>query len=170
MQYQPARNLQNGQEPVVTETASPKLDILRVVGFLQNVMAEIDGTLEPSAPNPYLNMLLHLVDSHFRGRTVSPSSMAANSGVPYATSTRKLADLVAAGLIEQRPRTKTGKTFSLHPSETLLALFDQLSGRIDRIGQASFGPRATGTADYYFGGSYQAGQSTIPRFGCCRRR
>ncbi|WP_249219025.1 extracellular solute-binding protein [Loktanella sp. SALINAS62] len=134
----------------------------QIVGFLQELLTELDSAIEPGAPNPYMNMLLHLLDSHFEGRVVSPSSMVASSGVPYATSTRKLAEITDAGLIEQRARTKTGKTFSLHPSPKLLSLFHQLSSRIDRIARERYGQTSAASTDYYFGESYQPGQATIP--------
>jgi multiple sugar transport system substrate-binding protein len=73
---------------------------------------------------------------------------------------RKLADIQAAGLVEHRPRTRTGKSFSLHPSPDLLARFSQLANRIDRIARASFAV-ADPSQDYFFGGSYQQGQAII---------
>ena len=135
-------------------------EIARVVGFLGNLCMEIDTSLDPSTPNPHLNMMLHVLKGHFEGRLVSSSSMAAASGVPYATAMRKLADLHKAGLVEQRPRTKSGRSFSLHPSAALLERFSQLSSRIGRMARASFdgGPAAS---DYFYGGSYVPGQAAI---------
>jgi len=163
-----AQDIQSGQNLSVAADApgaapaSPELE--RVVRFLQDVAVEIDTTLEPTSPNPYMNMLLHLLRCHSEGRVVSPSGLVAASGVPYATGVRKLAEIQSAGLVEQRPRTRSGKSFSLHPSRALLDTFNQLADRIDRIARATFGSSAPrGKADdYYFGGSYQPGQATIP--------
>jgi len=138
-------------------------ELHQVVHFLQDLCAEVDTTLEPSAPNPYLNMSLHLIQSHLEGRLVTASSMVAASGVPYATANRKLAEMQKAGLIRQRPRSKTGKSFSLHPTRALLTDWSQLADRIHRFAEARFGsaaPKAE-TADYYFGGSYMPAQSQI---------
>ena len=139
-------------------------DIPRVVDFLLELTAEIDSTIEPAAPNPYLNMLLHLMNSHFAGRVVSPSGMVAASGVPYATGTRRLSEIMESGLVEQRPRTKSGKSFSLHPSAELFKIFDQFADRVDRIARTHFDHTGMPphSDDYYFGGSYQAGQAMIP--------
>ncbi|GGH33080.1 ABC transporter substrate-binding protein [Cribrihabitans marinus] len=136
----------------------------RVVDFLAEICIEIDTSLEPNTPNPHLNMILHLLRSHIEGRLVSASSMVAAAGVPYATAMRKLGDIQSAGLVEQRPRTKTGKSFSLHPSPDLLDRFNQLADRIDRIASAAFGAEGPGreAKDYYFGGSYVPGQALIP--------
>jgi hypothetical protein len=95
-----------------------ELELERVVGFLGDVCVEIDTSIDPTTRNPHLNMLLHLLKGHLEGRLVSASSMAAASGVPYATAMRKLGELQTPDFIEQRPRTKSGRSFSLHPSAT----------------------------------------------------
>ncbi|WP_397544387.1 extracellular solute-binding protein [Roseovarius salis] len=136
---------------------------MSIVRFLEELFAEIDTYIEPTAPNPYLMMSLHLLRSHQEGRTVTASSMVGASGVPYATAMRKLADMHNAGLIEQRPRSKTGKSFSLHPSETLMERWSQLADRVQRLAAHSFAPavRTAEGSDYYFGDSYQPGQALI---------
>ncbi|MEE4348147.1 MAG: extracellular solute-binding protein [Paracoccaceae bacterium] len=142
-------------------SATPELE--RVVQFLMDLSVELDISIGPNTPNPHLNMILHLLRNHADGRMVSPSAMVSAAGVPYATATRKLAELQDAGLIERRPRTRTGKSFSLHPSPDLLDSFNQMADRIDRMVRSSFGGVRTDsdTADYYYGGSYQPGTATI---------
>lgn len=156
-----SENIHDGQS--ATSEAAPQTgpDLERVVAFLSELSLEIDTTLDPTTPNPHLNMILHLMRGHIDGKLVSTSSMVSAARVPYATAMRKLSGIQKAGLVEQRPRTKTGKSFSLHPSAALLARFNELAGRIDRIGSATFGG-GSNTQDYFFGGSYQAGQATIP--------
>jgi multiple sugar transport system substrate-binding protein len=141
--------------------ATPEL--ARVVEFLTSLCIELDASIEPNTPNPHLNMILHLLHSHSEGRLVSPSSMVAAAGVPYATATRKLAELKDSGLLEQRPRTKSGKSFSLHPSPRLLDRFSQVADRIERLARVSFGTASETeeTEHYYYGGSYQATRATI---------
>lgn len=141
--------------------SSSTAELSRVVDFLNDVSGEIDTSLNPNTVNPHLNMVLHLLRCHLDGRLVSTSSIVASSGVPYATAMRKLGDIQAAGLVEQRPRTKTGKSFSLHPSPALLERFGELANRIDRIARANYASEET-PKDYFFGGSYQKGQATIP--------
>jgi len=168
MQQNAAKNIHSGQSGAAAVAAKPAMaaspELERVVHFLQDICVEIDTAIDPNTPNPHLNMILHLLHSHCTGRVVSPSAMVSASGVPYATGTRKLAEIQAAGLVEQRPRTKSGKSFSLHPSQHLLDAFNQVSDRIDRMARSAFctGSQAESRADYYFGGSYQPGQATIP--------
>jgi multiple sugar transport system substrate-binding protein len=164
MNKQSAENSRFGQDatPSGARVAAPgaEADLVRVTGFLSDLCVEIDTSLEPNTTNPHLNMILHLLQAHFEGRLVSATSIVSASGVPYATAMRKLGEIQAAGLVEQRPRTKTGKSFSLHPSPALLDRFSELASRIDRIARGAFGA-APSSPDYFFGDSYVAAKATI---------
>ncbi|WP_223422158.1 ABC transporter substrate-binding protein [Tateyamaria pelophila] len=143
--------------PVQTEA-------LGALSFLENFNGELESTLEIVAPNAHLRMMVHLLRGHFEARTVTPTSLIGASHVPYATATRRLKEMVDSGLIEQRPRTKSGKTFSMHPSDKLLDQWMQLSGRLRRLAETEFGgvEQTEEAQDYYFGGSYKAAQSIPP--------
>ncbi len=95
---------------------------------------------------------------------MTQTSLVGAAGVPYATATRRLKEMVDAGLVELRPRTRSGKTFSAHPSAELLSRWHQLSGRVRRLAQQNFSePEArAGESDYYFGGSYLAANAIRP--------
>ncbi len=72
--------------------------------------------------------------------------------------------MIEAGLIDQRPRTKSGKGFSMQPSEKLLDQWTRVSGRIRRLTETYFGTDS-GTEedrDHYFGGSYMTTRSIQP--------
>ncbi|CTQ65019.1 Maltose-binding periplasmic proteins/domains [Roseibium alexandrii] len=147
-----------------TLTPQAKTEILQVLGFLQNFEDELDGLLEVTAPNPYVKMSAYLVKRHLEAKAVTPTSLIGASGIPYATATRRMKEMVDAGLIEQRPRTASGKSFSLHPSAEMLEAWTQFSNRVRRLAGQSFGsvePRSD-TQDYYFGGSYLAAQTIQP--------
>ncbi len=167
MQLSAANSSQFGQSGAIKPSDSAAMttdpDLERMTLFLTNLLVELDNSIDPSTPNPHLNMILHLLRCHSEGRIVSPSSLVSASGVPYATATRKLAEIEKAGLIERRVRTRTGKSHSLHPSARLLDSFTQLADRIDRHVRSAFGMvnQTRETTDYYFGGSYQPGRAAI---------
>jgi len=149
-----------------TGAASPqaKSEMLRIVSFLEELGEELEDSSDLFAPGPHFRMALHLIRGHLEAKVVTPTSLIGASRVPYATANRRMRDMVEAGLIEQRPRTRTGKSFSLHPSDRLLELWMQVTGRVRRMAEAEFGgrERAANARDYYFGGSYMAAQSIQP--------
>lgn len=140
------------------------VDLLEMVAFLEELMAESDASFELSEPDGYFNMSRHLIRQHLDGKTVTATSLAAVSGLPYATAKRRIAEMLDAGWIEQRPRTATGKSFSLHPSDALLSDWMAYLGRVRRLGERFFA-RSAATAskrDYFFGGSYIETRSIEP--------
>ena len=150
-----------GSSPV---SPRAKVETLELLSFLEDFSDELEGSLDLIVPNAHLRMALHLLHGHFDARIVTPTSLISASRVPYATANRRMREMMDAGLIEQRPRTKTGKSFSLHPSDKLLGQWMQLSGRLRRLAEAHFGgqARAQDTKDYYFAASYSAAQSIPP--------
>ena len=152
-----------GPEPSSITPERDGTSVLNVIAFLQDLNGEIATAIEPSAPNPYLNMALHLVRSHLEGRVVTASNLVGESGVPYATGMRKLEEMSGAGLVSQRPRSKTGKSFSLHPSPSLIRSCTQLCDRVRRMSMNTFGGArdSTGESEYYFGGSYMPGKALL---------
>jgi multiple sugar transport system substrate-binding protein len=157
-------NAMRGQNESYLVSPQAKTEMLRILSFLEDFGDELETSVEFFAPNPFLRMTLHLIRGHLEAMTVTPTSLIGASQVPYATANRRLKEMVASGLIEQRPRTQSGKSFSLHPSEKLLEQWMQLSGRVERLAEAQFGgrERAPTTKDYYFGGSYLSAQSIPP--------
>ena len=115
-----------------------------ILSFLEELGDEMEDSLDILAPNAHLRMALHLLQGHFDARTITPTSLISASRVPYATANRRMQEMIEHGLIEQRPRTRTGKSFSMHPSDKLLAQWMQLSGRVRRLAETRFGGRARG--------------------------
>ena len=141
-----------------------KTEALETLSFLAEFSDELESLFDLATPNPHLRMAMHLLNGHFTGKTVTPTALIGASRVPYATANRKLKEMVDAGLIEQRPRTKSGKSFSMHPSQEMLDRWVQVSGRLLRLAETKYGGRQRGqqARDYYFGGSYAAAQSIPP--------
>lgn len=128
------------------------------IAFLESLSAELETLVELRKPNPYLNIASHLMLAHLEGRTVTPSSAVAAAGVPYATAVRRLAEMSEAGYVDHRPR-KSGKTFTIHPSEKLIARWQQLSDRLPRLVSDHLGLDGDPlSADYYFQSSYRSTQ------------
>lgn len=140
------------------------LEMLNVISFLEAFGEELEDSVDFFAPNPHFRMSLHLIRSHFEAKSVTPTSLIGASGVPYGTATRRMKEMVEDGLIDQRPRTRSGKTFTLHPSAKLLESWTQLTGRLERLALTHFSSvgASAGVDDYYFGGSYMAARPIPP--------
>ena len=157
-------NAMGGHKQSTPVSPQANAEALDVLSFLEDFSNELEGAFAIMAPNAHMRMALHLLQGHFEARTITPTSLISASGVPYATANRRLKEMVDEGLIEQRPRTSTGKSFSMHPSEKLLGQWMQLSGRVRRLAETCFdtGEASQDTKDYYFGGSYAAARSVAP--------
>mgnify|MGYP006273035421 CR=1 FL=1 len=130
----------------------------RLLDFVARMQTETEECLA-IAPQREARMQLHLLRSHLRGRTETPSSLIAASGLPRGTAHRALAAMIDRGQILQRPRTASGKTFSLHPSPALLSAWMDYARRMKALVGSAFGLRHG--SDYFFGASYLSA-SIIP--------
>ena len=141
-----------------------KAEMLRIIGFLEELGDELEGFSDICAATPNLRIAMHLVRGHLEGKVTTLTALISASRAPYATANRRVKDMVDTGMIEQRPRTKTGKSFSMHPSHRLLEQWSQLSGRVRRLANKQLGSNEDShdTTDYYFGGSYLDAQSIPP--------
>lgn len=157
-------NVMQSHNPHTSSAPPAQPEALEELSFLEDFNDELETTFDIIAPNAHLRMAVHLLRGHLEGKTVTPTSLIGASHVPYATADRRLKEMVKAGLIEYRPRTPTGKSFSVHPSEKLLEAWMQMSGRVRRLAETRFGGsvKAEEARDYFYGGSYNAAQSIPP--------
>ena len=139
-------------------------EMLAIIHFLNEYTTEVAAAFDLSAQDPYFLMTTNLIQHHLEAKPVTATSLVAASGTPYATAKRRLQEMIDAGLVEQRPRTKTGKSFSLHPSAKMIDNWTLFTGRLRRIVARNFGAHDHDreAQDYYFAGSYLAGRSIQP--------
>jgi len=151
--------------PAITEHAADRLtrqSLRGAIEFLDSLAVEVDTLIDLGDRQPYLRIAIHLMQAHLDGRAVTPSSAVAAAGVPYATAVRRLNEMIADGFIDRRTKTRSGKTFTLHPSLKLIERWTQFSDRLPRLAQEKLGVAAARGADYYYGGSYRDTQVIRP--------
>lgn len=120
-------------------------DLTRTIDLLER-MREL-GTLwlPQSETDPFLNMSLHVMKRHLTGQLVTPTSLAQAAGVPYTTATRRVKAMLDKGLLDTRPRTRSGRTVSLHPSPALVSsMTGYLTGVRAALQQNPLPPPGTG--------------------------
>jgi len=100
--------------------AAPDPEMHKFLALMEMLQDEFEKTLLLQIPQRELRMVIDLVRSHLAGRMVTISSLIASSGLSHGTAVRTIENLHRRALIIKRCKTRTGKSFSLHPSETLL--------------------------------------------------
>lgn len=139
------------------EMSSHELE--RFLEFFSRLLHETEDCLGQAVLGRDLQIPLLLMRSHLRGRTETPSSLIAASGLPRGTAHRMIEAMLVAGLITRRPRTRTGKTFTLHPSPKLIRQWLDYARRMKALLGTAFG--LSNNVDYFFGASYLSA-SVIP--------
>jgi multiple sugar transport system substrate-binding protein len=139
-------------------------ELLRIITFLERMRQPYDKLLNAAEPDPNWNIILYLMKNHLRGENVTMSSLASAADVPFASAMRRIHKLIESGDIQLRKRGNTGKSYYLEPSRKLAIGFTTYASRVKALLADTFGLRS-GSADaedYYFGGSYFAGQIIPP--------
>jgi multiple sugar transport system substrate-binding protein len=139
-------------------------ELLRIISFLERMRSPYDELLRAAEPDPNWNMILYLMKTHFRRENVTMSSLASAADVPFASAMRRIHRLIASGDIFLRQRGTTGKSHYIEPSRKLVISFTEYASRVKSLLADTFGipSGSADTDDYYFGGSYFAGQIIPP--------
>lgn len=111
----------------ISALASPDEGLLRFLDYMDEQMLAFESAHSLFKPNAHIRMCVELLRRHFQGKVTSPTLLVDISGVPYATATRRLNELVESGLINRRARHKSERSFTLHPSDQLLTLWIQMA-------------------------------------------
>ena len=139
-------------------------ELLRIITFLERMRTPYDKLLKAAEPDPNWNVILFLMKSHLRGENVTMSSLASAADIPFASAMRRIHKLIETGYIQLRQRGTTGKSHYLEPSRKLVIDFTGYATTIKALLADTFGLKSgsADSEDYYFGGSYLAGQIIPP--------
>lgn len=132
----------------------------RFLDFVSRFLDETQECLGLDMPAREVPIMVQLVRSHLRGRMETPSSLIDSSGLARGTAHRLIEDMVDRGLIAKRPRTKSGKTFSLHPAPQLIDAWLNYVRRMKALLGTVFGLEED--TDYFFGASYLSTAAVAP--------
>ncbi len=118
---------------VTSEGIFQNRDVGRFMDFFVQLQEEAKRSFDLSDDQREMPIILDLINKHFTGRLVTSSSLAANSGLSYGTAIRTIRGMMKRGLILKRPRTATGKSASLHPSDGILSRWHIFSHRGEQL-------------------------------------
>lgn len=139
-------------------------ELLRIISFLERMRGPYDKLLKAAEPDPNWNIVLFLMKHHLRSDNVTMSMLASASEVPFASAMRRIHKLIENGDIQMRQRSDSGKSYYLEPSRNLTISFTDYATRVKALLAETFGLKSgsADSEDYYFGGSYLAGQIIPP--------
>jgi len=132
--------------------------------FVDALGNEAEQTLSLKRGYDETRLITTLLRNHLTGKLTTTSYLANASGLGYGTAIRAINSIEERGLLIRRPRTRTGRSYSLHPSEKLITEWQEYARRVrgaigSTLGIGSAGKGGIG--DYFFGSSY-AEKQTIP--------
>lgn len=131
--------------------------------FYEKFEYEMESSLTLNRGYGDTRILSKLIRDHLSGKTSTKSSLIGSSGMSYGTALRAINSMEKNGLIVKRPRTTTGRSFSLHPSHRILDEWQEFARRTRIILQSTFGLNDDDKKiDYYFGSSYSSGKVLPP--------
>src|SRR5260370_17760021 len=107
--------------------------MLRVIDFLERTREPLRRALPISDDEPIWNLITHLIRAHIKSQMVTQSALTQVTGLPYATGLRLVNRLIDERYIVRVSRSRTGKTFALHPSELLLQSFILYARQINAL-------------------------------------
>ncbi len=139
-------------------------EMARFLDFVEQLESETERALSIKTGYSEMRMMIALLRNHLTGKLTTSSSLVGSSGLSYGTAMRGIDSLFERGLVSRRPRTATGKSFSLHPTERMLQEWQEYARRTRSLlgVMASQGNSAEPAAsEYFFGASYTTG-SVLP--------
>ena len=147
----------------VRPVSNPELG--QVIDFVEQFHVELNISFTLRSSYNEVPMLCNLMKNHLNGKLTTTTSLIANSGMSYGTGMRALGALESRDLILRRPRTSTGKSYSLHPSEKLMLEWQELSRRLaSLLGSTDLGllTDMKSKNTYFFGASYNSSLVLAP--------
>ena len=133
--------------------------------FIDALGSEAEQVLSTKRGYDETRLITTLLRNHLNGKLTTTSHLTQASGLGYGTAIRAINAIEKRGLLVRRPRTKTGKSYSLHPSQKLITEWHEYARRVRGVIGATLGLGASGQSgigDYFFGSSYNESEIIPP--------
>lgn len=136
-------------------------ELLRILNFADQMRHLAEKRTYLSSVDARWNIMIYAIRRHFEGKRLTLTSLAAAADVPYGTAMRRITELIDAEFLIKRPSSKTGKSFSLHPSRKLILEFESYAQQLKSHIGKTFGFNAGDDSleDFYFGASHMAART-----------
>lgn len=139
-------------------------EMSRFLDFVEQLDHETRQSLSIKSGYDETLLLVALLRNHLSGKLTTSTSLAQTSGMSYGTAIRAMASIEERGLMLRRPRTTSGKSYSIHPSDKLILEWQEFARRVHALVRTTIGLNDTGggQSDYFFGASYNQGSIISP--------
>src|SRR5256885_12701753 len=136
-------------------------ELISLLDLLERMRIPTEKWFKSIQPDAVWNMIVYLMRRHYAGKLVTPTSLARAAEVPYATAVRRINEMLADGLLIRRPRTKSGRSDSLHPSPELIRRAFACASEVKKSIARSLGRNVDDVSSFYLGASHLSA-SIIP--------
>lgn len=133
-------------------------ELLRILQFVDSNREISEKHTRLATTDPRWNIISYAMRRHLEGKLLTVTSAAMAADVPYGTAMRRISELIDEGLLHKRPKSKTGKSFSLHPTRSLIEEVESFAMQLKATVGKTFGfaEEDGEIGDFFFGGSYMA--------------
>lgn len=133
-------------------------ELFRILNFIDAMHQLSHERTRLSGIDPRWNIISYAMRRHLEGKLLTVTSLASASGVSYGTAMRRIGDLIDQGFLIKQPRSKSGKSFSLHPTRQLIVEVESFAMQFKAMVGTTFGFADNEEAihEFYFGGDYMA--------------
>ena len=140
-------------------------EMSRFLDFVEQLDQESRQSLSIKSGYDETPLLITLLRNHLSGKLTTSTSLAQSSGMTYGTAIRAIGSIEDRGLLVRRPRTSSGKSYSLHPSDKLIREWQEFARRVHALVGTTIrlnDSKGAPSSDYFFGASYNQGRTISP--------
>jgi multiple sugar transport system substrate-binding protein len=138
-------------------------EILTLIAFVDKTRGLFNKNISSNENDSDWKILSFIIKNHLDNKMVTTSSLIQVSELPFATGLRKIKKYIIEEKFIRRAKTKTGKSFSIHPSQKLIDDFLLYLISLKNELASGLGYDEANNS-YYFGMSLSAGNIISPPY------
>ncbi|MDA9713593.1 extracellular solute-binding protein [Alphaproteobacteria bacterium] len=132
-------------------------EITSLLKFVDRIRVLFNKSIANNSIDSDWRIFSFVMSNHLENKINTTSSIIQASGLPFATGLRKVRKLIKEKKLIKRSKTKTGKSFSIHPSSKLIKDFTDYLILIKKEFATNLGYNDMND-NYFFGTSLTAGK------------
>ncbi len=131
-------------------------EITTLLNFVDKTRLLFNKKITNNTVDSEWRIFSYVIKNHLDNKIITTTSIIQSSGLPFATGLRRVNKLIKEKKLIQRVKTKSGKSFSIHPSSELIEEFTLYLSSIKNEIASNLGFGELNDS-YYFGMSLSAG-------------